>query len=657
MNIFGGFFQVDSTGDVEKIPLNAGDFFESTFVRVKKYKSGQFGCWVAETRQSEDQRDLPAIQVSSCKRFVLAGYFRLDYRDELGDKLGIRHQALLETQDSVLVMRAFEKWGIDFVDQLEGDWSFVLFDELKKELFLFRDPIGASAMFYLQHDGFLYFSIDPRLFNHLSIEMTIDPEQFFKLGLKSGKLDDGKTVIQGLYTLKRGEVVKVDHVVSILYQYPLVPENQDLLFKEDEDYITLFKSTYAAAVRTRLGNETAGLFLSAGLDSSMLCYFASRELLTAGRILKTFTSYPKFINLFPPEKQERIREDEPARRFISQFTNIDARFLNFPDSDIANGFTENEPFQLVRCLVKPNTFWIDGVFSLAKDEGVRTMMVAKMSNYTVSWDAPMLGLHYLLTLQLSKLFSFLKDLAGSNLLKWMKAIKHELLVPSRREGNLFFNRLRYRLMGFRIVQGLCHIGRFEIAGFKRWDFSKQFVPGYASGSDPKGLRKKIFNTTADQLGIYSILDNLKYGMVVVDPSADRRLVSLSFGLPERLFFQHGRRKFLYRSIMKGMIDESIINKRVPFPQAFDIGLRLMESKGIKGMMQSLENDNSVQGILNAEQAGKDMHLMKRWGIQTAGLLKGGEILRLLSLFALLRKYHLPGKKIKFDIYTRHEGMD
>ncbi len=657
MNIFGGFFQVDRTGEGEKTPLDAGDFFESTCVDVKKYKSGQFGCWVAETRQSEDQRGLPAIQISSCKRFVLAGYFRLDYRDELGDKLGIRHQALLETQDSVLIMRAFEKWGIEFVDQLEGDWSFVLFDELKKELFLFRDPIGASAMFYLQHDGFLYFSIDPRLFNHLSFEMTIDPEQFFKLGLKSGKLDDGKTVIQGLYSLKRGEVVKVGHNISIFKQYPLVPENQELLFKEDEDYITLFKSTYAAAVRTRLGNETAGLFLSAGLDSSMLCYFASRELLIAGRTLKTFTSYPKFINLFPPEKQERIREDEPARRFISQFTNIDARFLNFPDSDIANGFTENEPFQLVRCLVKPNTFWIDGVFSLAKDEGVRTMMVAKMSNYTVSWDAPMLGLHYLFTLQFSKLFCFLKDLAGSNLLKWMKAIKHELLVPLRREGNLFFNRLRYRLMGFRIVQGLCHIGRFEIAGFKRWDFSKQFVPGYASGSDPKRLRKKIFSTTTDQLGIYSMLDNLNYGMVVVDPSADRRLVGLSFGLPERLFFQHGRRKFLYRSIMKGMIDESIINKRVPFPQAFDIGLRLMESKGIKGMMQSLENDSSVQGVLNAEQAGKDMHLMKRWGIQTAGILKGGDILRLLSLFELLKKYHLPGKKFKFDIYTRHEGMD
>jgi hypothetical protein len=49
--------------------------------------------------------------------------------------------------------------------------------------------------------------------------------------------------------------------------------------------------------------------------------------------------------------------------------------------------------------------------------------------------------------------------------------------------------------------------------------------------------------------------------------------------------------------------------------------------------------------------------MKRWGIQTAGLLKGGEILRLLSLFELLKKYHLPMKKIKFDSYTRHEGMD
>ena len=169
------------------------------------------------------------------------------------------------------------------------------------------------------------------------------------------------------------------------------------------------------------------------------------------------------------------------------------------------------------------------------------------------------------------------------------------------------------------------------------------MPGYASGSNPKRLRKKIFSATVDQLGIYSILDNLEYGMLVVDPSADRRLVSLSFGLPERLFFQHGKRKFLYRSIMKGLIDESIINKRVPFPQAYDIGLRLMESKGIKEKMQNLENDRIAKGVLDTEESAKDLHLMKRWGIQTAGILKGGEILRLLSLFELLKKYHLPRK--------------
>jgi asparagine synthase (glutamine-hydrolysing) len=487
--------------------------------------------------------------------------------------------------------------------------------------------------------------------------MTIDPEQFFKLGLKSGKLDDGKTVIQGLYALKRGEVARVGRTVSILKQYPLVSEMRDLNFRHDADYIALFKSTYAAAVRTRLGNEDPGLFLSAGLDSSMLCYFASRELLTIGRKLKTFTSYPKFIHLFPPERQERIREDEPARRFISQFHNIDAKFLDFQDTDIANAFVDNEPFQPVRCLVKPNTFWINGIFSAAKGEGVRTMMVAKMSNYTVSWDAPMLGFYYLIRLQFSMLCFFLKDLAGGNLLKWMKAIKHELLLPFRREVNLFFSRLRYRLFGFSVVQGLCYMGRFETAGFKRWDLRNQFVPGYASGSNPKRLRKNIFSATVDQLGIYSILDNLEYGMVVVDPTADRRLVSLSFGLPERLFFQHGKRKFLYRSIMKGLIDESIINKRVPFPQAYDIGLRLMESKGIKEKMQNLENDSMAKGVLHTEESAKDLHLMKRWGIQTAGLLKGGEILRLLSLFELLKKYHLPRKKIKFDSYTRHEGMD
>lgn len=653
MNVFGGVFHFGSSAAAEKSFLAAGDFFESSFHEVNMKRIDAFACWSGIAGKSVDVLSSPMIHESSCGRYLLTGSFRLDYRDELGDKLGIRYAALKLMPDSLLVLLAFEKWKFEFKLHLEGDWSIVIYDNKNQEIFLYRDPMGASALFYMQWRDSFYFSVDPRIFSVVDIPHIIDPEQFFKVSLASGKLDDGKTILQGVRCLKRGEMVSFNGQINVLEQLPLVLNSPRLCFRFDEDYIAYFKSTYAAAVRTRIGKGEVGLFLSAGLDSSMLCYFTARELLVLQKKLKTYTSLPKFIDLFPEEKQNRIREDIHARKFVANFSNVEARFMDFRDMDISQVLKDNLHDQLANPLIKPNTFWIDGISSRAVEEGVQTMFVAKMSNYTVSWDAPMIGLFYLIRCQYIHLFHFLKDIAGDSFVNWLKVFKHELLLPSRRELQFLLRRLAFMIFGFRITKGICRRESFKTSTYKKWDFNKQFIPGYTSGRNPKKLRQMVFNTTIDRAGIFNVLDSIRFGMRVVDPSADRRLASLSFGLPERLFFQQGKRKFLYRSIMTGLLDENIINKRVPYPQAYDIGLRLLESGGIKEMMSSLQSDPEARRMFNMEGSIRDLHSMKIWGFQTEGLRKAGTILRLLSLFQVLKQFQFPEKMNKFE-YTTEE---
>lgn len=648
MNAFGGFIQIGSSETAEIFFSVANDFFETAFQEVRMKKSEGFACWNGSSSRVDAVSSSDTIHESSCKRYLLTGYFRLDYRDELGDKLGIRYADLAETHDSFLALQAFEKWKFDVIYHLEGDWAIVIYDKKNSELFLLRDPIGAAAIFYFQQGNQLFFSDNPRFFLALGIDFTIDPEQFFKLGLASGKLDDGKTILQGVCTLKRGEAVAFNGHIRILKQLPILKAGRKLSFKFDEDYVARFKSTYAAAVRTRIGKGNTGLFLSAGLDSSMLCYFAARELLVLQKKLKTYTSFPKFIDLFPEEKQHRIREDIAARNFVAGFSNVEACFMDFRDADIAQVLKSNQSDQLAKPLIKPNTFWIDGISGKAAEDGVQTMFVAKMSNYTVSWDAPMIGLFYLNQLHFFQLFQFMKDLGQCNPVKWMKVIKHELMLPCKRELQLFFKRLHFRVRGFRSISGICKMDFFDTRSYKKWDFKKQFVPGYVSGKNPKKLREMIFSSSIDQVGIFNSIDRIRFGMRLVDPSADRRLVSLSFDLPERLFFQKGKRKFLYRSVMTGLLDEEIINKRVPYPQAYDIGLRLLERSGIKEMMNRLQQHPEAGTLFNAKAAINDIKSMKRWGFQTEGLRKAGTILRLLSLFQLLEQFHFPEKMNKFE---------
>jgi hypothetical protein len=64
--------------------------------------------------------------ISDCGNFILAGHLRLDYRDELGDKLGLVQNELDKCSDASLVLLAYKKWKKKAVFHLEGDWCILV---------------------------------------------------------------------------------------------------------------------------------------------------------------------------------------------------------------------------------------------------------------------------------------------------------------------------------------------------------------------------------------------------------------------------------------------------------------------------------------------------------------------------------------------------
>ncbi len=50
-------------------------------------------------------------------------------------------------------MLPIKKWGVHFVDKLNGMFAIALFDvKQKKKLFLLRDRIGKKPLYYYYHD-------------------------------------------------------------------------------------------------------------------------------------------------------------------------------------------------------------------------------------------------------------------------------------------------------------------------------------------------------------------------------------------------------------------------------------------------------------------------------------------------------------------------
>jgi asparagine synthase (glutamine-hydrolysing) len=646
MSIFGGIFHAGS-GKVKTDfwHLLQGEY-ANALDQLTVLEKEQLVCWALDKSRILEETHDGLIREANGGRYTLAGHFRLDYKDILADKLGIRHAELEKISDLELVVRAFCKWKFKCVLHLEGDWAFVVQDKLDKSIWLFRDPVGCSALFYCVLENQLIFSSDSRVFSRLPVNWKLDPEQFFKLGLDIGKLDDGKTVLKELNILKKGHTIRYNGSIEVVSTRELPPQGIPVRFKDFGDHVAWFKSVYAAAVRSRIGKGDAGLLLSAGLDSSMLCYFLARELAMQSRKFNTFTSFPRFIGLYPEDRQQKIREDIPVKQFLAPFKRVEAYYLDFEDKDVAETFGE-EPFPVVNVLVKPNTFWVQGIYQFARDKGVKHVFAAKMSNYTTSWDAPYIALHLLFNRRFLPLFKHLSAIAQGDWISWLKAFKHELILPIRHELRLFFKRRQYWIGGWNVVPGLVQPDKMEIKKFDRWDFRRQFVPGYSSNSNPKLLRYKIINSNLDHLGVQGYLDGIHYDMEILDPTGDLRVINCSLGMPEEIFYRIGERKHLYRQIMKGLLTEEVLGKKIPYPQAYDIGLRLMDSQIIERSFHAKKDGKVNTPLLRDSAVLAAYASIRKWAMLPQGLAKSATILRFFSLKHLLGRFHLPIKNTNF----------
>ncbi len=82
-------------------------------------------------------------------RYMLAFDGRLDNREELITYLrDFLFGRASDLSDVRIVASAYEKWGLECFHRLIGDFALTLWDSIKNELILTRDPFGIRTLFY-----------------------------------------------------------------------------------------------------------------------------------------------------------------------------------------------------------------------------------------------------------------------------------------------------------------------------------------------------------------------------------------------------------------------------------------------------------------------------------------------------------------------------
>ena len=87
---------------------------------------------------------------------------------EVREELKARGHAFVTDSDTEVIVHAYREWGERLVDHLEGMWAFAIFDPVKQQLLLGRDPFGEKPLYTMQTEDGLYFGSEIKFIKELS---------------------------------------------------------------------------------------------------------------------------------------------------------------------------------------------------------------------------------------------------------------------------------------------------------------------------------------------------------------------------------------------------------------------------------------------------------------------------------------------------------
>jgi len=198
---------------------------------------------------------------------------------ELREPLEANHTFRTES-DSEVVLHLYEEYGEACFERLNGMFAIVLWDTKRKKLLLARDPLGIKPLYYtLVDDGLIFASELKALLMHPQCPREIAWRDLEIIGVQQKA--EVSTYIDGVHFLGAGcyATISADRPFC---QTPFWRIDDHIRHEPGSAGADQYRDDYARlvedAVRKQLMSDVpVGLFLSGGIDSSLIAAIAAGE--------------------------------------------------------------------------------------------------------------------------------------------------------------------------------------------------------------------------------------------------------------------------------------------------------------------------------------------------------------------------------------------
>ena len=244
-------------------------------------------------------------------------YNYIELREEL-----ISHGFIFKTNsDTEVVIKAYQKWGVQFQKKLNGMWAFALWDSKQKMLLISRDRIGEKPLFYSQYQNSLVFASEMKSLFEYGIKKEIR-EELIEIYLGLTYIPEPNTFFKDIFKLEPGNFILIKNNHLTINKYWDLPEIDEGNLEKRNNYVyERFHELFEDSIKIRMRCDVPfGAFLSGGLDSSSIVSLMAKN---SKFPIQTFT-------MGFPEKE--FDESYLAELVAKKFNTVHNRFSVTPDS-------------------------------------------------------------------------------------------------------------------------------------------------------------------------------------------------------------------------------------------------------------------------------------------------------------------------------------
>jgi asparagine synthase (glutamine-hydrolysing) len=198
---------------------------------------------------------------------------------ELRTELQRNGHRFKSNSDTEVIIHLYEERGVRCLERLNGMFAFAIWDRSEKTLFLARDRIGKKPLHYGLYDGGIVFGSEIKaLLKHPKIVKEIDLGSLNKY-LSYEYVPAPGTIFKSIQKVRPGCFLLYKNGEVKTEKYWDIPlSDHPISYKTEDEYVEELREILEKSVRSRLlADVPVGVFLSGGLDSSLVAAMAKRN--------------------------------------------------------------------------------------------------------------------------------------------------------------------------------------------------------------------------------------------------------------------------------------------------------------------------------------------------------------------------------------------